>query len=296
MTFLVAFSPHKRDQAAAELACHLARSEGDQVHAVSVVPQGWPTAVAGDTDREYEVWSAEQGEAAADEALAALSAHPEVTSTASWVTGRSVPQALLGQAEQLGASLIVVGSGDDGPEGRITVTSKTDRLLHSSPIPVAVAPRGFHAPSGKVARVTLGFRGDDETWALLDRVAEIAKRVGASVRLVTFAVRSPMMIPPVVSRGEDQVHAQWQRQASEALAEASDHLRGLGFAEDQVATQVAAGGSWASAVDQVGWREDDLLVVGSSSTHRLAQVFLGSSATKIVRHCPAPVIVVPAGA
>jgi len=34
-------------------------------------------------------------------------------------------------------------------------------------------------------------------------------------------------------------------------------------------------------------------VVGSSSTHRLAQVFLGSSAAKILHNATVPVVVVP---
>jgi nucleotide-binding universal stress UspA family protein len=38
-----------------------------------------------------------------------------------------------------------------------------------------------------------------------------------------------------------------------------------------------------------------VLVVGSSSIGPLARVFLGSRATKIVRHAPVPVVVVPRG-
>ena len=38
----------------------------------------------------------------------------------------------------------------------------------------------------------------------------------------------------------------------------------------------------------------DVLVVGSSSGGVLARVFLGSNATRVVRHSPVPVIVVPA--
>ena len=36
------------------------------------------------------------------------------------------------------------------------------------------------------------------------------------------------------------------------------------------------------------------LVVGSSSGGALARVFLGSNATRVVRHSPVPVVVVPA--
>ena len=45
MTILLAFSPHQDDTGAVELACQLARSNNDSVHAVTVVPQAWPTVV-----------------------------------------------------------------------------------------------------------------------------------------------------------------------------------------------------------------------------------------------------------
>ena len=116
----------------------------------------------------------------------------------------------------------------------------------------------------------------------------------ASVRLVTFAVRAPTMYPARVSRAEDPVHEQWRRQAEAGLADAVDHLTSMSLDRYQIEAQVAAGRSWAEAMEAISWQDGDVLVVGSSSTHRLAQVFLGSSATKIVRLSPVPVIVVPA--
>jgi hypothetical protein len=63
------------------------------------------------------------------------------------IDARSIPSGLVHAAEQRGASTIVVGSAMGRIE-YITVSSIADRLLHSSPIPVAVATRGFvrHTP------------------------------------------------------------------------------------------------------------------------------------------------------
>ncbi len=56
----------------------------------------------------------------------------------------------------------------------------------------------------------------------------------------------------------------------------------------------AVGSSWGRAMDRLEWHRGDVLVVGSSSTSSLLQrVFLGSSAAKIVRNSPVPVLVVP---
>lgn len=293
MTYLVGFSPHKDDLGPLELACQFARSEADTVHAIVVVPRGWETPVAGDTDREFEAWAAEVGEASAALALERLTGQPDVTATASWVSGRSVPAALVESAEALGAAILVVGSGLDGAPGRITLTSKTSRLLHSSTVPVAIAPRDYRAAGTSVRRVTVGFRDDDVTWTLLDRVAAIGRRVGARLRVVTFAVPPRPMFTATVSRAEDQVFAQWRRQALAAQQEAQEHLRAAGFDDAEVEMALVEGATWAEAVDSLEWLPGDVMAVGSSATHKLAQVFLGSSASKIVQHSPVPVVVVP---
>ncbi|GAA4398254.1 universal stress protein [Fodinibacter luteus] len=293
MPVLVGYSPHKEDLGALDLACQLARSDGESVHAVSVLPQVWPTVVAGHTDREFEAWVTETGAGCAAEAAAHLGVHDDVPFEASWVSGRSVPQALLDRAAAIGAELVVVGSGDDVAHGQIGITSKTDRLLHSSDVPIVIAPRGYQAgPGATITRITVAFRGDDATWSLLDNVARIARRTRASTRVVTFAIRSRPMYPRRVSGAEDMVHEAWVQQAREEQAEAAAHLRSLGFTDDTLTLAVAEGRSWGGAMDSLDWERGDVLVVGSSSTHRLSQVFLGSSAAKILRHSPVPVVVV----
>lgn len=292
MTYLVSYRPPTDDSGVLALACQFARSEAGTVHALTVVPRGWETSAGSATDGEFETWAAEEGEASAQAALALLAGEPEVTAEASWVTGRSVPAAITKQAEKLDATLIVVGSGNDGPEGRIAVSSKTDRLLHSSPVPVALAPRGYRpAPGTKITRVTLAFRDDDITWKLLDDVADICKRVGAELRLLTVALKHRTMVTSPVRNDEDLVFAKLVEQVKGAQVEALEHLYkhdGLSATAD-----LARGSSWAEALGGIEWADGDVLVVGSSRTHKLANVFLGSGGAKIVRNSPVPVIVVP---
>jgi nucleotide-binding universal stress UspA family protein len=59
---------------------------------------------------------------------------------------------------------------------------------------------------------------------------------------------------------------------------------------------VGYGETWDEALEDVEWQDGDVLVVGSSASGLVARVFLGSRATKIVRHSPVPVMVVPRGA
>ena len=58
---------------------------------------------------------------------------------------------------------------------------------------------------------------------------------------------------------------------------------------------IGHGENWDEALEDVEWEEGDVLVVGSSSIGPIARVFLGSRASKIVRHSPVPVVVVPRG-
>jgi nucleotide-binding universal stress UspA family protein len=56
---------------------------------------------------------------------------------------------------------------------------------------------------------------------------------------------------------------------------------------------VGHGASWEEAIDDVEWRDGDVLVVGSSTVAPPARVFLGSRVSRIIRHSPVPVLVVP---
>ena len=44
---------------------------------------------------------------------------------------------------------------------------------------------------------------------------------------------------------------------------------------------------------RLDWQDGDVLVVGSSPTGLLSRVFIGTNATRIVRHSPVPAVVVP---
>jgi nucleotide-binding universal stress UspA family protein len=283
VTIVAAWGPHHDDPGPVELACQLGRADQRRVDVLTVVPEGWASPLSHGADHEYLEWVAEAGRGAVAEINEYLRRHPDVRSRADWVSARSVPQEVLARVEEGDAGLLVVGSGEDVAHGRLGITSKTDRLLHSSPVPVAIAPRGYRAPPGaRVERVSVAFRGDDATWSLLDRVATIARRSGART-----------MYPPRVSGAEDIVLEQWLAQAREQQRQAREHLLGIGFTDDTLELEVAVARSWAGVMNVLEWRRTEILVVGSSSTHRLSAVFLGSSAAKIVRHSPVPVVVVP---
>lgn len=294
MTLVVGHSPWHVDTGVLEFAAQMVRASPQPVRIVSVVPGSWPTPVARGADREFEQWSAAQGEIALREAREIFerdSGGLEVETVS--VPARSVPQALLEQADEVAASLVVVGSAQHGASGHITLGSKADRLLHSSTVPVAVVPRGYHPARGtRIVRATCAFRGDDASRSTLARTAEICRQTGSDLRVVTFGVRGKRMYPPEISGAEQMVLEGWleQNRAAQSAALA-------GLAADQlpenVESRTAVGRSWDEAMDEIEWHRQDVLVVGSSSTGAFSRIFLGSSAAKILQHCPVPAIVVP---
>ena len=52
-------------------------------------------------------------------------------------------------------------------------------------------------------------------------------------------------------------------------------------------------GDWSEAIDAIDWIEGEILAIGTSPGGAVARVFLGSHGSKILRHSPVPVLVLP---
>ncbi len=294
MTLVAGYAPEERSKAVLHLAAMLARSFGEDLVVVTVVPKAWFPSMA-KVDAEYQAYLDAQADAALDQARSEL---PDDVS-ASFVrhASRSAATGLL-EAEQYDASLIVVGSSSAGVFGHVVLGSVTDRLLHSSTIPVAMAPRGFRAkPEAKVRRVTAAYDGGEAAEALAVAAAGIAARAGASLRLATFAAWSrPSHVMRLGTEPEDAVLQDWLAEIRAAAGQALTRVKDLPEVPRDLDAVVGIGGSWAEALESVEWGEREMLVVGSSSVGPIVGVFLGTRSAKIVRYSPVPVVVVPRAA
>ena len=297
MTVLVGYVPSSGGRSALDLATQIARSgRGEPVVVAAVVPRPWSNPSMARVDAEYAAWAHEQAGAALGQAREYLAGQaPDVSIDFREVAGRSVSDTLVGTAEEVGADLLVLGSSTDGRMGQVVIGSTAAPLLHSAPLKVALAPRGYRtAPGAVVERVSCSFPGTEDATDLLTATAAVTARMDAALRVVTFGVQGRTMYPPEVGLDvEKHVLTQWREQIERAQAEAVDRLCALGLVSERTETAVAMGGGWAQALDDVEWRRNEVLVVGSSGEGRLARVFLGSRAIKIVRHSPVPVVIVP---
>jgi nucleotide-binding universal stress UspA family protein len=92
-------------------------------------------------DAEYQAFLERSAQEALEDARERLPTG--VPSTLLVHRARSAPAALLEVAEQRDATAIVLGSSAAGVLGQVTLGSVSDRLLHSSHVPLALTPRGY---------------------------------------------------------------------------------------------------------------------------------------------------------
>jgi nucleotide-binding universal stress UspA family protein len=211
---------------------------------------------------------------------------------------RSTSAGLLEVAREHGARLLVLGSSTAGVLGRVAFGSVADRLLHSSPLPVVLGPRGFRCrPEATVRRVTAAFGATDGADELVVAVAGVAARAKAALRVASFAVRPRTPLTAGIgSRAEDAVVREWTADVERAQRAVLEQVEKLPRQPSAIEAAVGHGGDWAAAIEDIGWDDGDLLAVGSSTAGPLEHVFIGSRSSRIVRHSPVPVVVVPRGA
>ena len=294
MTMVVGVSPDRREREALHLATLLARSAQDDLVLCTVVPPPWPPSPAR-VDAEYRAELDRMATEALDGARAQLPA--DLPASTLVRSARSVPAGLLEVADEHDARVLVVGSSSAGVVGHAAPGSVSSRLMHSSPVLVALPPRGFRCrDGGRVTRVTAAYGGSEGSDELVVSTAEFAARVGASFRLASFAVRArPPYTSGVGTEADRDMVEQWVQEIEAAGRAALDKVRDLAAVPRELETVVGYGESWEEALEDVEWQDGDVLAVGSSSVGPIARVFLGSRASKIVRSSPVPVVVVPRG-
>jgi nucleotide-binding universal stress UspA family protein len=292
VTVVVGYLAGKGGLAALHLGVEAARTLKTSLAVVTVVPKPWTTPSPARIDAEYAQYAdrlAADSASQARQCIESLDAGLEVTCHK--YAHRSAPGGLLQAAEELKADVLVLGSAADGRLGQVVLGSTADRLLHSSPVPLAISPRGYRgSKTHGLTRITCAYPGTPESRHVVERVATLAAQLGVPMRVITFAVRGRTMYPPETGlHAEDSILESWATNAREALAK----LKSDGLVGDDVILQVVTGNGWDQALDAAEWLDGELLAIGTSPQGAIARVFLGSKGAKIVRHSPVPVLVLP---
>lgn len=297
MTVVVGYLAGKSGAAPLNLAVGAARTLGTSLTVTTVVPRPWTTPSPARVDAEYAAWADQLAADSAREAGRYLDSLPldshrgrlEVRYHSH--AHRSVSGGLVEVVGEFDAEVLVLGSSANGQLGQVVVGSTADRLLHSSPVAVAIAPRGYREPRGGVlTRITCGYPGTPGSVDVVKRTYALAGLLGVELRIITFAVRGRTMYPPEVGlHAEDSILAAWEEQATTMLAE----LRTDGVVGDDVELAVVSGNGWDQALDDAEWQDGEILALGTSPRSDIARVFLGSRGAKIMRYSSVPVLVLP---
>lgn len=278
MRYIVGYTPNDRGADAVALASAMARAQGAHLDLVHVVDRNTPyVALNPQGNRvsaaEQSVLTAErQGLALVPEGL---QARFHVRQAESFAAG------LIDAAKEYRAGLIVVGAAGNGLFKRFSIGSVANALLHASPVPVALAPRGYRRTE-PVSRLTLAVGQRTGAEAAIDVAIESAERRGVPLRLVSL-----VELDAEGDGGENvnaaHVHANTVlRAAAERLPEGH-----------QVSVEVAHGRTIEEAIDDLEWDDAEIMIVGSSRLAEKNKLFLGSTANKVLRALPVPMVVVP---
>ncbi|GEE02146.1 universal stress protein UspA [Gordonia spumicola] len=199
----------------------------------------------------------------------------------------SSAEGIIAEAQRVGAAAIMVGGSGGGLVGGHSLGSVVTELVHSAPLPVALAPRGLRRSKVKTVReitCALGTRAGAD--ALFDTAVEASRRAHIPLRVVSLVAL-------------DRVGP--QRGTPEAvLAAATGHARShLDAARTHlpegvtVTWDVVDGPTVEDAVDKLEWNDGDVIMVGSSRLAAPRRLFLGSTAAKMLRVLQVPMVVVP---
>jgi nucleotide-binding universal stress UspA family protein len=290
MTIIAGFSSSRQGSAPINLATQLARTTGAKVVAAAVVERARP-AGADPIEDEYQGYLASQASASLERVVDPVSGDVDISVTVHQST--SIPNGLMELAGQHSADLVVVGSSSSGLLGRVALGSVTERLVHTSQVPVAIAPRGYPPSPVPIQRLTVAYGGGADAVGLIATSAELAKQWNVQLRIASFTARPFTMFGGSIERSaEELVVRQWTRKTTDAVVQQLDDARARVSIPD-VDLVIGSGTEWREAVESVGWKAGDMLLLGSGAAGPLAHVFLGSAASKILRHAPVPIMIVP---
>jgi nucleotide-binding universal stress UspA family protein len=283
MRYIVGYTDTPSGEDALNLAVRLARSMKRSLDIV-IVLRSEARATLVPVDAGYEKYLHQAAEEWLHHALTLVPRDMDVNGHI--VYAESFAQGLLDASRDLKARMIVVGAARGGLLGRFTIGSVANALLHSAVVPVALAPEGSIAEVGKegITRITCAVGTRSGAKELVDAGILAARAAGVPLRLVSLVALDAEGVetPP-------DVQARAEEHAAETLAYASEHLPD----DIDVTVLTASGNRIEDAVSALDWDPGEVVFVGSSRLAQPRQIFLGTTAAKMLRELPVPMIVVP---
>ena len=186
---------------------------------------------------------------------------------------------ILREARRLAADLIVLGTRGGGGRGRWVMGSVAEAVLARAPCPVLVVPPGRELPAG-------GGRPEVVVWAT--DFSPPATRALAYARWISARRTADLVLVHVVQPGRRGGGREQVRAEARRLAEIGPALRGR-----RLVRVVAAGDPAPGIVRIARERSATLVVMGTRGSRTIRSILAGSTARRVVRGAPCPVLAVP---
>ena len=187
--------------------------------------------------------------------------------------------------------LVVVGSTTRGAIRRVLPGNIAHELLSGAACPVAIAPHDYEQQDTRpLSTVGVAFDGSEEARQALAGARELARRVGATLHIITaveplaFGAVPVSTIEPAASASrllEDELRAVHDAAVAESL--------------DIVETQSVFARGEPSHVLLQQSQQLDVLMAGSRGYGPLGAVLLGSTTRELMHGAACPVIILPRG-
>jgi nucleotide-binding universal stress UspA family protein len=267
------------------LAVRLARTIGAEIEACIVLPPDRSVPALVPTGG-YDDLLAEQAEKWLTEAQASVP--DDVVARGHVSFDDSFADGLIREAARLEADAIVVGGSGGGLAGSYSLGSVVNELLHSAPVPVAVAPRGTrNSKIDRVREVTCAIGERQGADLLLDSAVRFSSAAGTPLRLVSLVALDPTFGS---LRGDEEAVRERALAHARQTLDTSKSALPEGF---PVTSTIVDGRTVEEAVSKLDWHDGDVIMVGSSRLSVPKRLFLGSTAAKMLRVLEVPMMVVP---
>jgi nucleotide-binding universal stress UspA family protein len=213
---------------------------------------------------------------------------PSVTVASHTVYNESFAEGLIEFAEGNNSDMIVLGAAGDGILNRHAVGSVAGTLLHASPVPVALAPRGFRDRGvTEITGLTVAVPTRTSSANPLPFAMTLASAAEIPLRLMSLVSLEPG------GYGPDGPSMSTRQKYVDAAGDNLDTAMRALPDTPGLESIVADGSTLEDAVSSLEWRAGDMLALGSGRLGQPSRVFLGSGAAKILKATTAPVVVVP---
>lgn len=276
MRYIVGCAPNKHGAQAIAFASALALTQDAELEIVHVLDGPGPEIT--DIPEQRMVQDLRTGRVTEWLHSAADLVPDQVRASTRLVYADSIAEGLLETARDVDAALIVVSAARRAPLNRFLVGSVANALLHASNVPVALVPSRYEQPE-KIVRLTAAVGSREGARTLLDLVLAAADRRGRPLRLISLV--------SLDAQGQDGGGA--AQAARDVLTEAVESIG----SDAQVTSVVAEGSSVEEAVESLPWDDGEVAVIGSSRLAQERRIIIGSTANKILRALPVPLIVIP---